>query len=214
MQFPCRVLCSLKNSAKVFMTNDKRFYTYAYLRVDGTPYYIGKGCGRRAYKKHGRLPVPPKNRILILKKNLTQQEALRHEVYMVAIFGRKDLSTGCLLNMTNGGDGTSSRVWTPEQREHLSKKHKGKKINIATRRKMSKAKLGAVVTEETREKMSEAGRGRTQHPEWAEQSRQRCRTHNEKCRGASWWVQESGKTTLAHECPGEEWQRGRVWKKV
>jgi len=194
------------------MTNEKRFYTYAYLREDGTPYYIGKGCGNRAYKRHGRLPVPPRNRILILKKNLTQTEACRHEIYMIAVFGRKDLNTGCLWNMTDGGDGVGRRVWTPEQRVHQSKKHTGKRMSVTARLKMREAKLGTQASEKTREKMSKAGKGRTQHPEWSEQSRQRCLSHNEKCRGASWWVHESGKTTLAHECPGEKWQRGRVWK--
>jgi hypothetical protein len=51
------------------MINPNRFYTYAYLREDKTPYYIGKGVKSRLYaKNHGRIPIPPKDRIIFLKK--------------------------------------------------------------------------------------------------------------------------------------------------
>jgi len=82
------------------------YYTYAYLREDGTPYYIGKGRGYRYIKPHS-VSIPPKERILFLKRNLTEQEAFNHEIYMIGVFGRKDLGTGILHNRTNGGDGCS-----------------------------------------------------------------------------------------------------------
>lgn len=94
----------------------KEYYTYAYLREDGTPYYIGKGKGRRAYNRNCKsVRLPEKDRILILKKNLTEEEAFIHEIYMIAVLGRKDLGTGILRNLTEGGEGFSSdsmrRFW-------------------------------------------------------------------------------------------------------
>ena len=103
------------------------FYTYAYLRKDRTPYYIGKGKGRRAYKKSKREISPPKDRsrVLFLKRNLTEEEAFKHEIYMISVFGRKDLGTGILRNLTNGGDGTSGIVYGEDRRKQISKRFKG-----------------------------------------------------------------------------------------
>jgi hypothetical protein len=92
--------------AKAFMKTD--FYTYAFLRKDGTPYYIGKGTRRRCYKPEGRpcqMPSGP-SRILILKKNLTEEEAFKHEIYLIALYGRKE-DGGILFNHSLGGQGIS-----------------------------------------------------------------------------------------------------------
>jgi hypothetical protein len=88
------------------------YYTYAYLREDGTPYYIGKGRNKRINSIHrgGLLPLPPMERRIFLKKNLTEEEAFEHEKYMIALFGRKDLGNGILLNMSEGGESGGNRI--------------------------------------------------------------------------------------------------------
>ena len=116
------------------------YYTYAYLREDRTPYYIGKGSGRRVYQKHGKIYVPPKNRIIFLKQNLTEEEAFKHEIYMIAVFGRKDLGTGILRNMTDGGDGTSGL--TPWNKGKI-----GIPMSEYTKMKISIANKGKKLTE-------------------------------------------------------------------
>ena len=127
------------------MAND--FYTYAYLREDRTPYYIGKGRGNRAYLKKREGAKPPKDvsRILLLKQNLSEEEAFRHEIYMIAVFGRKDLNTGILRNRTNGGDGSSGAVVSKETREKIGAYQKSRKRSPITeeqKQKIRAAKKG------------------------------------------------------------------------
>ena len=145
------------------------YYTYAYLREDKTPYYIGKGKGNRAYKKHRKgIGVPKdKSRIIFLKQNLTEEEAFRHEIYMIAVFGRKDLRTGILHNLTDGGDGASGYVFSEETKRKQSEAHKGnttwlgKTHSEETKRKMSDTRKGKTHSEETKRKQSEAKKGKT-----------------------------------------------------
>tara|TARA_B110000503_G_scaffold121152_1_gene184472 strand:+ start:1167 stop:1823 length:657 start_codon:yes stop_codon:yes gene_type:complete len=133
-----------------------KYYTYAYLREDRTPYYIGKGKGYRMFVKRGRIIPPPKDksRIIFLKQNLTEEEAFKHEKYMIAVFGRKDLGTGILHNRTDGGDGTSGWIPSYETRKKFSEINIGRTHSQETKVKMSAARKGKTHSEETKAKMS------------------------------------------------------------
>lgn len=119
------------------------YYTYAYLREDGTPYYIGKGKNRRIdFPYNRRAKLPPKERRIFLKKNLTEEEAIKHEIYMIFVFGRKDLDTGILRNLTNGGDGISGCKRSENLKIKLSELNKGKKLTEEQKKKISECRKG------------------------------------------------------------------------
>ena len=101
-----------------------RYYTYAFLREDGTPYYIGKGSDRRILRKNGRPCNRPtdESRIIYLKKNLTEEESFKHEVYMISIFGRIDMRTGILYNKSDGGEGNTGHKHSLESRKRRSER--------------------------------------------------------------------------------------------
>lgn len=222
------------------MTYPDKYYTYAFLRKDGTPYYIGKGLKRRAfaYRNKGIRRPRDKERILILKSGLTEEEAFRHERYMIFVFGRKDLGTGILLNRTDGGEGCSGRECKPETRQKIVQALLGKKHpqygkvwwhNPVTDEETNSHEKPAEGWIKGRSKrfrttISKSRKGKP-HSEEHRRKNSECRKgpknqyfgkkrpdHSEKLRGRTWWVNPQGKIKLLNESPGPEWQNGRVYR--
>ena len=83
----------------------KKYYCYFYIREDGSPYYVGKGCGFRIdSKNHPGISLPPKERRIKVAENLTEERAIELEKMYIKKYGRKDLGTGILYNKTDGGN--------------------------------------------------------------------------------------------------------------
>ena len=107
------------------------FYSYMWLREDGSPYYVGKGTRRRAYVRHTHRVAPPteSSRILVFPM-LSEAEAFESEIALIELFGRKDIGTGCLRNLTDGGENPPKGCL------------KGRKLSEAHKLKLALAKIG------------------------------------------------------------------------
>ena len=153
-----------------------RFYVYVLFRPTGVPCYVGKGDSRRKRmdvheyfaqrgvhrNKHlqniikqagGSVPK------VIVRENLTKEDAYTIESALIVAIGRRDLETGPLVNLTNGGPGVASLVMpryavvrvaayhrgrpkTDDHKRKIAESNRGQKRSVETRRNISISRLG------------------------------------------------------------------------
>ena len=143
----------------------KEYYAYAYFESPEKPFYIGKGKGDRA-NTHIKGMTSGNRRVVTRIRNLracgvepqleiyhttNETAAFWMERMLIAAYGRKDNKTGCLLNMTDGGEGVSGVIFSEERKQKISRAaigHQrclGHKCSEETRAKISKAKKGVSI---------------------------------------------------------------------
>lgn len=130
------------------------FYTYLWLREDGTPYYVGKGTARRAFRK-GR---PQLLDNIVMQEQGSEEEAFFAETFMIAFYGRKDLGEGRLHNRTDGGEGVKGK--SAEQRATIGAFHRGHTMPTATREALRRANTGRPCPTAVRTAIGNRQRGR------------------------------------------------------
>ena len=154
------------------------YYVYFHINpITKEVFYVGKGKDKRAYGKNKRNqfwyntvnkygePI-----VVIVKKNLSNKYALELEKAYIKIFGRRDLNEGCLVNLTNGGEGTVGVIYSKESIKKMSDSKLGKIFSNETKQKMSESaknrgsnRDGKLHSNETKQKMSESAKKRRKY---------------------------------------------------
>jgi len=153
---------------------------YEHLLPDNqTVFYVGMGRGPRAYGKTSRNPfwravVGPNKRPIVrfAQKGLTKEAALALEVRLIEYYGRRDIETGPLVNLSTGGEhaipGVTAKTnnakavrakWQePEYRKKCCEAAKRKFQNPEMSQHYSEAQRRRFTDPEQRRKASEANK--------------------------------------------------------
>ena len=140
------------------------YITYAHTKKDGTIFYIGKGVEKRAYSKYNRnwswIKMVKKEglNVEILAHWEKEQEAFDHEILLISCLRELKLP---LVNITDGGDGTSGLRWSEESKLKLSKAKTGIKQSKQHRENNRLARLGSKHKSDTIAKMKEVRKNGT-----------------------------------------------------
>jgi hypothetical protein len=142
---------------------------YRHIRLDkNEPFYIGIGAetsrafdvkkGRNTYWKN--IVNKTDYEVQILFDDLTWDEACEKEKEFITLYGRRDLGTGTLVNMTDGGEGTFGAIPWNKGLVGFGDFNKGRNHNNNTKEKISQKNKGRKLSEEHKKAIIGTGRSR------------------------------------------------------
>jgi len=139
-------------------------YVYQHIRLDTDEvFYIGIGTDsngkyKRANRKTHRseywnnIVNKAGYRVEILTDGITKDEAAEEEKRLIKHYGRRDINTGILVNMTDGGEGTigiayrepwnkgKTDIYNEEVREKIRESNRRRIYSAETRKKISESR--------------------------------------------------------------------------
>lgn len=126
------------------------YYVYTHHKPCGEIFYVGMGKGKRAWSVCDRNNLWRKivlkygnHTVKIIKQNLSHSDAIELEKNLISKYGRIDISTGTLSNLTNGGDG--GVVGLKQSKETIEKRVKhirGISCSEEKKRKIAEPQIG------------------------------------------------------------------------
>lgn len=151
------------------------FLVYAHYNFKGQVFYIGKGslkrarerCSRSNYwksyvAKHGLV-------VKIWAENLTEQQAFAMEKEWIALYGRKHVKTGMLVNLSEGGEGPSGVIPSAETIEKRRLKNVGQRRTEEQRAKFKITNKNNTFSEQARLAAKDALKNRVWTKEMSEE---------------------------------------------
>lgn len=134
---------------------------YRHRRLDTNEvFYVGIGSRKdRASYKKDRNPIwnniinKTEYSIEIIAEDLDVEAAKELEIFLISLYGRRDLNKGSLCNLTDGGDIRVNTFVSEETRQKISKIHTGRKHSKEhiEKRRISNKQTKKVINIETGE---------------------------------------------------------------
>jgi hypothetical protein len=148
------------------------YYVYLHRRAhDGVVFYVGKGKNGRSHSSHNRSRHwhNTVNRygyiVEFVCVGIQEWYALELEVEHIAFYGRHDLQQGTLVNFTDGGEGTSGRVFSEDALFRIGEASKKRILSDEARLRMSLSQTGRKHSPETLAKIAQSNTIRNQSQE-------------------------------------------------
>lgn len=151
-----------------------KHYLYRHIRLDKNEvFYVGIGTKYKTIRKYKRA-YSSKDRNSMWKRIINKTDykveillesddydfIIEKEKEFILLYGRKDIGTGTLTNLTDGGEGFKGVIFSKERLDKISKSLKGRIITEEWRRKLSASTKGRKMDSSFGEKVSKSLKGK------------------------------------------------------